>query len=204
MVSNVLNELRNQLFTCQNLKRVKADLLSELDIANNRIAEEENAIKEQIEASTYYKRAVDLIYEKSVKELKDTLNSALSYIYFDRDFKIDVELSDKRGKSLSLVMYNNGEVVSLKRGMGKGVNCAISAILLLYYLNCKGKRVLLLDESYSNLSEEYVEQFFDFFKKLVKQLGFKVVFITHDPRFLGYADKVYTVNCGEVSCEHFC
>lgn len=200
MSDAVLNKLRNALFTVNSLKQKSTLLLKDIESAKEALVKEEQLLKKQIEAKEYYKRAVDLIYEKSVKELTGTLNAALSCIFEDRDFRIDVELSDKRGKSLSLVMYDGGSPVSLKDGMGMGVNCAISAILQLYYLNCKGKKVLMLDEAYSNISEEYVEQFFDFFNKLVKRLGFTVVLITHDPRFLQYADKVYSICQGNIQC----
>lgn len=199
-MSDILNKLRNVLFEANSLKQQNNALKEDVQKFELQLAENEHLLKQEMEAREYYKRAVDLIYEKSVKELTTTLNAALSYVFEDRNFRIDVELSDKRGKSLSLNMYDNGELVSLKDGMGMGVNCVISAILHLYYLNCKDKKVLLLDEAYSNIDIEHLVPFFEFFHKLVKQLGFKVIMITHDPRFMQYADKVYTVDMGNVEC----
>ena len=152
-----------------------------------------------LESREYYRKAIDLIYERSIEELKITLNTAISFIFPDKVLEIDILLNDKRGKSLSLVIKNNGRVVSLKDGMGMGVNCVISAILHIYYLHCKGSRILMLDESYHNISADYIARFFEFIEKLCRSLDFKLVLITHDERVMPYASKVYKICDGEVS-----
>lgn len=200
MTSDVLNELRNVLFMANSLKTEYKSLFKDIEDLNKELNAEKETLKRLVESEEYYKKAVDLIYEQSVGELNTTMNAALSYVFYDRNFKLNIELSDKRGKSLVFNAYNGDALSSLKAGMGMGINCAISAILHLYFLNCKGKKVLMLDEAYSNISVDYVDQFYDFFYKMVHKLGFRVILITHDPRFLKYGDKTYTINCGEVKC----
>ena len=145
-----------------------------------------------------YKAAIDLIYERSIDELKATLNAALSYIFTDRDFSIDIVLEDRYGKSLVLVLQTGGFTVSLKDGMGMGINCVISAVLHIYYLYCKGSKILLLDESYHNISEDYIDRFFDFLRDLCKSLDFKLVLISHDTRIVPFADYAYRISKGKV------
>lgn len=145
-----------------------------------------------------YKAAIDLIYERSIQELKDTLNAALSYIFVDRDFSIDIVLEDRYGKSLVLVLETGGFTVSLKDGMGMGINCVISAVLHIYYLYCKGSKILLLDESYHNISEDYADRFFDFLKDLCKSLEFKLIIISHDNRIAPFVDFTYRISKGKV------
>ena len=70
---------------------------------------------------------------------------------------------------------------------------------LLGYLQCKNSNILLLDEAYSNISKSYVPEFFDFLKHMCDKLGFKIIIITHDERFLEFGDKVYTFDQGVVS-----
>jgi ABC-type nitrate/sulfonate/bicarbonate transport system ATPase subunit len=130
--------------------------------------------------------------------LKDTLNCALAFIFDDREFEVDISLNDKRGKSLTLIIYNQGNPVSLKDGMGMGVNCAISAILQIYYLCCKSSKILCLDEAYHNVAHEYLPRFFDFISKLCKSLGFTLALITHDERAIVFADKLYKVHRGVI------
>lgn len=183
-VERNLNSTANMLAVCEQ------------EIKEN-IKQQETLLKHKV----HYKKAVDLIYERSIKELKEVLNQALAFIFEEKELTVDVELSDKRGKSLTIVVYYKGHKVNLKRGMGMGVKCVISAILHIYYLQCKNSKVLLLDEAYSNISKEYIENFFNFICSLCKRLQFKVILITHDERFVGYADKVYRISDGLVTVE---
>ena len=154
-----------------------------------------------IESREYYRRAVDIVYERSIQELKDILNSALSYIFYDENYNIEIELTDKRGKSLNFRIFLDGKPANLRRGTGMGVKTVISAVLHMYYLQCKNSKILMLDEAYSAVSVEYVDRFFDFLHQMCEKLGFKIILITHDERLLKYGDKRYIIDKGEVTEE---
>ena len=197
-VIDTLDELKRISYTLENVEKSSINNKIKLSNLENNLTEYQNKMNLVIESRQYYKKAIDIIYEKSVQELTDVLNSALRYIFKDRNLEVDVVLSDKRGKSLSFVIKDDGNLVSLKRGMGMGVKCVISAILHIYFLQCKNSKILLLDEAYSNISKEYVADFFDFLYKLCEKLEFKIVLITHDERFVDYANKVYRIDQGKV------
>ena len=152
-----------------------------------------------IEASQFYKKALDVIYENSVGEIKDLVNSGLQCAYPERNFRFDIEINDKRGKSMKFLFYENEMPVDLIDGCGKGVQAVVSAILQLYYLQCKGIDTLLLDEAYCNLDEFATKPFFEFLEKLCEGLGFRMVLITHDKRFMDYGVKTYVVDKGKVT-----
>lgn len=154
-----------------------------------------------IESREYYRKAVDIVYERSIQELKDILNSALSYIFYDENYNIEIELTDKRGKSLNFRIFLDGKPANLRRGTGMGVKTVISAVLHMYYLQCKNSKILMLDEAYSAVSVEYVDRFFDFLHQMCEKLGFKIILITHDERLLKYGDKRYIIDKGRVSEE---
>ena len=48
----------------------------------------------------FYRKAVDMVYESSVGEIEHTINAALEYIFFDKNYKLKLDLGDKRSKSL--------------------------------------------------------------------------------------------------------
>jgi DNA repair exonuclease SbcCD ATPase subunit len=194
----MIEELNKIKYKFETLQKHLIDTESKLDNLNQQNIDLNNELAEILEEREYYKKAVDVVYERSIKELKDLLNSALHAIFIDRDFEVDIELSDKRGKSIQLKALENGRPVNLKRGTGMGVKTVISAILHMYYLQCKNSKILMLDEKYSAVSEEYVPAFFEFLSQLCQKLGFKIILITHDKRFLDYADKKYKINQGEV------
>lgn len=198
-MNSVLDELKHYRYKIDEIKAKKLKLIDEKKLVEDTLNQLNNKLNIIIESSKYYKKAIDICYERSVKELQDTINAALKYVYDDRNIEIKIVLSDKRGKSLSLECYEDELPVSLKDGQGKGVCCVVSAIIHIYYLNCKGCNILLLDEAYSNVYQDNVEPFFNFLVSLCKKLNFSIVFITHDPRFEGYATKVYEVNKGVVT-----
>ena len=121
---------------------------------------------------------------------------------YDKNYNCNLILDDKRGaKTLELTLVDLDEdfEVDLKDGAGQGIRTIISFILKAYYLINKGSRVLFLDEKYSALSEHYVPRFFEFLKKMAEEKGMIVVLITHDTRFMDYADNIYMVNMGNVT-----
>ena len=178
-----------------NLTTTKVDIETAIDTCDKRISF-------LGETKEYYVKAVDILYEESIGALKETLNSALRYIVFDRNYNCNLTLDDKRGTKtleLSLVDLDEGFEVDLKDGAGQGIRTIISFILKAYYLINKGSRLLFLDEKYSALSEHYVPRFFEFMKKMAEERGIIVVLITHDTRFMDYADNIFTVNGGYVT-----
>ena len=195
----ILEELKQYKYKLDNVATMQTNLLQRISLLDKDIDDCDRNLKGVIESRQYYKKAIDLIYEKSIQELKDVLNSALSYIFKDKSLEVDIQLSDKRGKSLTFIITNNGRKVSLKRGMCMGVKCVISCILHIYYLQCKNSKILMLDEAYSNISKNYISDFFDFLSKLCEKLQFTLILITHDERFIEYADRVYEISNGYVT-----
>lgn len=193
-----LQKLKYKVETLQNAKVSYTKKLDDLELSK---IELDKKLEFIIESRQYYKKAIDVAYQRSIKELQDVLNSALSYIFYDENYEINITLNDKRGKSLILQLRKNGKPTSLKRGTGMGVKCVVSAVLHMYYLQCKNSKILMLDEAYSNVSEEYVDRFFEFLHKLCVKLDFKIILITHDKRFIPYGDKVYRVHNGIVRNE---
>ena len=166
------------------------------------IKKQEEYLKFINTSKEYYVKAIDIMYEESIGALKETLNSALRYIVYDKNYNCNLILDDKRGaKTLELTLVDLDEdfEVDLKDGAGQGIRTIISFILKAYYLINKGSRVLFLDEKYSALSEHYVPRFFEFLKKMAEEKGMIVVLITHDTRFMDYADNIYMVNMGNVT-----
>lgn len=198
-LDNVLSELNKVTNTLKTFEITKETYNNYAKAFEKKIENNENYIKVIQTSREFYRKAIDIIYEKSVGQLSETLNSALNYIFYDRDYSLELKLEDKRGKSLELVLRDGENEINLKDGVGMGVRTVISAVLQTYYLMAKGSKVLFVDEKYSYVSESYVQRFFDFLKSLCHKSGFALVIISHDTRFFDYADKVIVVNEGRVN-----
>lgn len=191
-----LNKIKYKIDTLN--KTYEANQLR-ANVLNTQLTEATNEMTFVIEAREYYRKAIDIVYERSIKELKDVLNSALAYVFYDENYRIEIELTDKRGKSLSMRLYQDEKPVNLKRGTGMGIKTVVSAVLHMYYLQCKNSHILMLDEAYSGVSVEYADRFFEFLRQMCEKLGFKIILITHHERLLKYGDKRYIIDKGIVS-----
>jgi putative ABC transport system ATP-binding protein len=60
-------------------------------------------------------------------------------------------------------------------------------------------KVILADEPTANLDTENGKQVMDIMKRLNKETGVTFVFATHDPRVIGYADRVVTLQDGLIT-----
>lgn len=153
-----------------------------------------------ISAKEYHKKAVDILYRNSIQELEELINDVVSAVFFDRNLRVKIELSDSRSKSLLwyVVDEDKGIQMSAKNGVGRGVRTVLSFIIQSYYLLSLGSKFMFIDEGYSFISEEYVDRFFTFVKLLCKEKGLCLVMISHDDRFSGYADERYRVQKGKI------
>ena len=197
-LNSVLSDLHIVSNNMQSFKETRETYKNYIETLNEKITNIESSIKVIQDSREYYRKAIDVIYEKSIGQLSETLNSALSYIFYDREYTLELKLEDKRGKSLELILRDGENEVNLKDGVGMGVRTVISAVLQTYYLMARGSKILFVDEKYSYVSESYVQRFFDFLKSLCHKSGFILVIISHDTRFFDYADKVIVVNEGRV------
>lgn len=204
MWDNLIDSLEYTIKSSQNLLN-KEEIIRE----NNKNLQQQ--IKEQKEYLTFikgakekYQVAVNELYEESVVALQDTLNAALKYIMYDKNYSAKLVLEDLRGtKSLAIVLVDedDGFEIDLKDGVGQGVRTIISFVLKSYYLLNQNSRVLFLDEKYSALSAHYVPRFYEFIEKFCEDNDFIIVMISHVDNQIEHADKVYYLNDGVISEE---
>ena len=189
-ISGVETLLEQLPFIKENTK----DLKNDLDTVESRISI-------LAETKTFYIKAVDLMYEESIGALKETLNTALQYVITDKNYSCNLTLEDKRGTKnlyISIIDNDEGFEVDWKHGVGQGIRAILSFVLKAFYLINQNSRILLLDEKYSTLSDQYVSRFFEFVKKFTEEKKFIIICITHDPRFMDYADKTFLVADGNI------
>ena len=155
-------------------------------------------------AKEKYQVAINELYEESVEALQSTLNTALKYIMYDKNYSAKLVLENtKNNKSLSIMLIDedDGFEVDLKDGVGQGVRTIISFVLKSYYLLNQNSKVLFLDEKYSALSAHYVPRFYDFIKKFCEDNDFIIVMISHIDNQIEHADYTYYLNDGVISKE---
>ena len=202
IITNLLDSLSFTIKSCNSLLNKEETLKENAKELQKKLKEKEKYLSFIKTAKEKYTVAVNELYEESVVALQDTLNAALQYIFYDKNYKAKLVLEDKRGtKSLSILLIDedDGLEVDLKDGVGNGVRTVISFVLKSYYLLNQNSKVLFLDEKYSALSVHYVPKFFEFIDKFCEENDFIIVMISHIDNQIEHADKVYYLNDGVIT-----
>lgn len=201
---NTINSIDYTINSCQNLLDKEELFKQKLKDIGIEKENKENYIKFLKGAKEKYVIAVNELYEESIGALKETLNTALKYVLFDKNYSANLTLEDKNNVktiSISLIDDDDGFEVDLKDGVGQGVRTIISFVLKTYYLLNQNSKVLFLDEKYSALSSHYVPRFYEFMKKFCEENDFIIVMISHISNQIEHADKVYYLNDGVITEE---
>lgn len=147
---------------------------------------------------------IDKFSESSLKKLEDLLSLGLRRIFQDRDYKVEIKVSEKRAsKCADLYLIDNGHPFLMRDScVAGGILVVVGFLIQTFYVaNLDVAKVLFLDEALSNISTQYLDNFFAFVKELSIKIGLTVILITHDTRFLEYADRIYKVADGVYTLE---
>lgn len=204
MINNMIDSLEYTIKSSESLLAKEQVLIEANKQIEKDIISEKNHLMFVKTAKEKYTLAINELYEESIEALQNTLNVALKYIMYDKNYSAKLILEDKRGvKSLSIMLVDEDDdfEVELKDGVGQGVRTIISFVLKSYYLLNQNSKVLFLDEKYSALSSHYVPRFYEFIEKFCEDNDFIIVLISHIDNQIEHANKVYYLNDGVISEE---
>lgn len=204
MLQNLIDSIEYTLKSSYNLLQKEGIIKDSLEDLQKQIKSQKEYLTFIQNAKGKYQIAINELYEESVGALQNTLNTALKYIMYDKNYSAKLILENtKNNKSLSIALIDedDGFEVDLKDGVGQGVRTIISFVLKSYYLLNQNSKVLFLDEKYSALSAHYVPRFYDFIKKFCEDNDFIIVMISHIDNQIEHADYIYYLNDGVISKE---
>lgn len=155
-------------------------------------------------AISYMKEIIDLLSRTHIDHLEKLLNSAVSTIFFDKNYSVRFEVSEYRNSnclSINLIetLDDGTEIVTDIKDNGFGIKTIVGFILQIYFiLYHKLSPILFIDEGFSALSDQYIPYLRSLLNSLKEEYGFIFVLIAHDLRFIQIADLRYEVRNGEV------
>lgn len=156
----------------------------------------------QEEGLNLLKNLIQTMATEHINEVADFINEGLKTIFYDKEYKIEIEIEDKRNlkqANLYLIEKNGEDILksSLKDSVGGGVLVTIGFLLQVFYIQYHGlSPIIFLDEAFTQLSDKYIVYLKMFIEDLAKRLGFIFVLITHDERLMHNAAKTYEVEGG--------
>ena len=175
----------------------KADLVNQM----------EKKLQEQViyeDAISYMKEIIDALSRSHIDHIEKLLNSAISTIFFDKDYRIEFEISEYRNSNcLNIYLIerqdDGTEIRTDIQDNGFGVKTIVGFILQVYFiLYHKLSPILFADEAFSTLSDQYIPYLRSLLTSLKEEYGFIFVLVAHDPRFIDIADTKFEVKNGEV------
>jgi len=176
----------------------KEDLKTKMKVLYDKVGTYENSIE-------YMKKLIDVLSRKHINHLETLLNSAVQSIFYDKDYKIEFEISEYRNNN-NLTIYlietleDGSEIKTDIKNNGFGLKSIIGLILQVYFIMYHNQsRILFMDESLSAISTNYIEYVRELIKSLTKEYGFIFILVNHDPRWNDLADRVYEMNNGEIT-----
>jgi len=149
------------------------------------------------------KKMMDNLSRSQINHLSDLLNSSVQSIFFDRQYSIELQITELRNQNqLKILLHEDtpeGHVVSDINDNGYGLKGIIGFILQCYFIiYYKQEPILFLDEAFGNLSSQYLPYLKALIQSLTNKYGFQFVLITHDERLMEMADRTYRVRLGDV------
>jgi len=132
------------------------------------------------------------------------VDRALSAVFHDRQYKFVLNQETKRGASNInfRVIEDNVEIDVWNEG-GLGVADIIGFALRVSYLALYRPRraqFLFWDEPFQYLAEEYKGAASRFVKQIAKELGIKIVFVTHAPQLISESDQIFQLARNKNGC----
>lgn len=186
-----------------NTKRVLSQLKLNYEEKKKEYEELTKKSTLQEEGLNLLKNLIQTMATEHINEVADFINEGLKTIFYDKEYKIEIEIEDKRNlkqANLYLIEKNGEDILksSLKDSVGGGVLVTIGFLLQVFYIQYHGlSPIIFLDEAFTQLSDKYIIYLKMFIEDLAKRLGFIFVLITHDERLMHNAAKTYEVEGGK-------
>lgn len=138
------------------------------------INEEKRLLENSLQA---LKDAKPILSANSIEQCEKLANSALATI-FETDATLKYSSDEGR-----FIIDEGDYSTDLKEGNGGGYLAVISLVFNLFLLmKLKKRRFLCFDEQFTQISDEYFENFMAFLKVLSKDLNVDILLVTHDKR----------------------
>ena len=186
-----------------NTKRVLSQLKLNYEEKKKEYEELTKKSTLQEEGLNLLKNLIQTMATEHINEVADFINEGLKTIFYDKEYKIEIEIEDKRNlkqANLYLIEKNGDDILksSLKDSVGGGVLVTIGFLLQVFSIQYHGlSPIIFLDEAFTQLSDKYIIYLKMFIEDLAKRLEFIFVLITHDERLMHNAAKTYEVEGGK-------
>ncbi len=154
-------------------------------------AQQEHALLEQTDLvlRAILKHQTDSAFQ----EVEQLLLKGLQAVFGPEWTGVHLNVTQKHGRLWADISFKYGDVEGPPLEAFGGGPASVAAFLLRFLVvrRCGLAPLLLLDESFSQVSASAIPALGKFLRLLVDKLGFTILLVTHQPLFLESATKAY-------------
>lgn|SRR3990167_924727 len=148
---------------------------------------------------------IEMKKEKIKNRIENLVTKGLRTIFEREDYRFEIEMELKRGSmSARPILYsrfgNKEFSTDIIDGHGGGVvdvTAFILQVIVLLALSNKLEKVIIADEAFKHVSQEYLSNVAQFMQYLNEITGIQIIMVTHKSEFLDVADKKYEVRLND-------
>lgn len=195
-----------------DLEYLQRHLNDSYDRTNKRVEElrkqkqKQSRDLEELEAvSEVMRNLQERLSANSTSFLNEFASNAVQQVFHDTDLSVEISIGDRgTRKTAEIYVLENHDGITVRsplvRGNGGGVQVIMALVIQALVIYNRGlSRYLFIDEYFTQISDDYVDSLIEMLDTLHKEFGFRTLLITHDRRFIARADKIYTMNKGELT-----
>lgn len=139
-----------------------------------------------------------------IEKIKNILNKAISTIFYDEDYLIDIIVEDKK---LNFILIDNNNLdnneepleIDLNDACGGGIITVIGFILQLFTIEMlQVNKIIFIDEGFMALSESYRPLFYDFINEFCESTEMIVLLVSHDELVKEKAKQIFEIEHGNI------
>lgn len=176
------------------LNYLRNNYLAQKDTLSKEVSNLEEESILLVKVSELFKHLLDTLLDKKKQDIEKLVTYGLKSVFTDQDLKFHIDIEPKySGIYTSFrteeVGAADGDV--LENFGGGLVNLESYLLRVLTISQTKLAPFLILDESFSHVSEDYVENCSKLLNSMCENFGLTIFLVTHQETMLNYAHKVY-------------
>jgi len=195
ILSTRIQTFKTSLFLVKEQVEYEAAQIARL---KNKITQLEEDKKQLVKAVGLIDRIIIMISANGISKMESIVSGGLQLV-FGPGYEFVVEKKEGvRGNSYRLLGRHGNISGSLMETFGGGVVNVVAFLLRVIMIKrFKLNKFLAVDESFNNVSEDYLPQVSAMMTKLCHDHGFNILAVTHQPILASAADNIYEVR-GEI------
>jgi len=189
-------ELHKHRVTVNNLLAERRIQKKSVRKWKNRLQKKKEELAELEKLQLLFQTAVKTLYSTLSTKLGDIVTEGLNIVFPETGYIFKIEFVEKRNTVEANIYLEDrdGYTYHPVKDVGGGIADFVSLLLrIAYIMLSKYDNILIADEPGKFIDRERISDAACFLDKILKELDFQIVMITHIPEFTEKAGTVYKV-----------